>query len=333
MSDTSDIKILTINTKTVFKTSAAIERVKIHNNSSFFLRVYFGADAPNDPIPGGGWHDTIDPGGTPLMWIVGASSQAFENRSYVQSTPYQGVITIMPFLPVGLPSPIGVITGASLAYITGYYPGEWAQEGGEIEAYVQAAKQARYQVIEGGVSRAIATLTNQHANNIFLGPQIQLLSSTMPNLFDRNAQGVSAVNVYVYSCLLNIMNLGSLVGEFDGFLALDVRDSTAAIVRASSEFFRYQFVVMPNSWPAPQQQVIIPMFQGPTPLWVQLSMGQGVLQNGDIITMSHHITSSVGTWQNHINASLAVDTVNQTPLLTFPFPANPAYAINNPQTY
>jgi len=334
MSQTSQLYTLAPNVPNRITVTGQANRVRVVNDSSLYCRIYFGADAPRlatDP----GWHDTISPGDKPLLWITGGTGQSWwAQTGNAASTPFTGVIVILPFFPVGTTVPSGgVVTGASILYVTAFSPDENADRGGQTEAFVQAAKQGRVQAIEGGVFRSIATLLNTHANNVFLGTQVQLLSATMPNLFDRNAQAVSSVNAYVYSCMLNVMNYGPLMGTFDGFLALDIRDSTLAVVRVSVEFFRYQFIVAPDTWPAAQQQIVIPLFQGNTPLFVQLGLAQNQLVNGDVVVMSHHITTNTGTWQNHINASFMIDTVNQTPLLTFPFPSNPAWATNNPQTY
>lgn len=340
MSDTSDVKLLTLNTKTVFNTSAAIERVKIHNNSSFFLRVYYGADAPTDPSSGAGWHETIDPGGTPLCEVVGSSAQTFSNRSFVQSTPYLGVITIMPFLPTGAPlGGNGIIGGASLCFLTAYYPGEWAEEGGQIEAFVQAAKQGRYQSILGGVPSGIGvpvyTDETTANNTVLTGPMTGLTPAAQPNLFAANAAGASVVNMYVwyYHCLMRARTPA----------VARVNASVQAVITSNAFVVKVSSGVIPLTLEAVNFGADRILHIAPFPLLIPLVLGQGILASGDLVGFRYRFDTNaghtpIGSFELAHTFSFVVDAVNQTPLyaLSAPnvgagnFPWNAAF---NPQTY
>lgn len=334
MSDTSDVKVLTVNQKTVFNTSAAIERVKIHNNSSFFLRVYFGADAPASATDSG-WHDTIDPGGTPLMAIVGASSQVFTNRTFVQSTPYQGVITILPFLPVGaLMSAGGSITGGALCYLTGYYPGEWAQEGGEIEAFVQAAKQQRSQVVWGGIFNSIGTVTQLTPDGRF-GQAVAVLDPTIfPNLFADNANGVTIINAYIFGYFASFRALaaGTVIDYF-----IDIAETNAAenVIRFFQEAIRVNFAAVNGDGKSFS-------FAPAAPINIPISIPQGQLGANDHIFARFRVGGggfAAGQYSITNNFTWFIDGVNQTTLMFMPgvnpnSPIFPAYNGNtNPQTF
>lgn len=335
MSEASVIQTLVLNTPVQFRTSGAIDRVELHNDSAYYLRVYFGADAPTDPN-GGGWHETVGPGDHPLLWIVGASASAFSDRTnYIQSTPYAGVITVFPFLPVGalIAGGGGVVTGASLCFLTGYFPQEYAAGGNQTEAYVQAAKQGRYQVVLGASNRIIGNIDQGTPNHTPVGNSIQLLSTTMPNLFDRNAKGVSSVNVYVFGFTITIIeNNGTVPAIIDGFFNLEIRDSTLAITRVSSEAYRFLARVTPRMFGGESQRDIRADV-GAAPFLVQLGLAQNQLVSTDRVIVCYHIQSTVGTWRGEVNAYIAIDSVNQTPNFAYPFPANPGWATNNPQTY
>jgi len=340
VSDTSDVKLLTLNTKTVFNTSAAIERVKIHNNSSFFLRVYYGADAPTDPVSGAGWHETIDPGGTPLCEVVGNSAQTFSNRSYVQSTPYQGVITIMPFLPVGATIATGgVLSGASLCYLTAYYPGEWASEGGEIEAFVQAAKQGRYQgVVPGAIASfglgGFQAQTDQTATNEVQLFQIATLTPTIANNhFLANAAGQSLLNVYLFLYHAELENLSPGKSGIAYTLRFRLMDSTVTITRALIDIAPAFNLKSVNFESATRD------LQPPLPLVATLIVPQGALQTGDRVVVSQQRQGGAGIGQYTLIHSIiaAVDYINQSILTEIMPPIGvgltPAWQTYNPQTY
>lgn len=333
MSDTSDVKLLTLNQKTVFNTSAAIERVKIHNNSSFFLRVYFGADAPVSATDQG-WHDTIDPGGTPLMAIVGASSQVFTNRTYIQSTPYQGVITIMPFLPVGAQLVAGgIISGAALCYLTGYYPDEWAEQGGEIEAFVQAAKQARNQAVIGGVTsvcRLTMDETITEAHNILrnIGG-----SPLAPNLYTANAAGGSFCNVYVYgmTAYMETRSPAHSGVEFD--IALVVADSVFGVQRGITSLGQ-RFMLESINFGTDKIELAFP-----SPLVISIGITQNQLAQTDALWVEYNplIGTLHGSYLLRLSFWAVLDTINQSvdsAISGFGDTLiNPPWALYNPQTY
>lgn len=345
MSDTSDVKILTQNTKTVFNTSAAIERVKIHNNSSFFLRVYYGADAPTDPQSGAGWHETIDPGGTPLCEVVGNSAQAFQNRSFIQSTPYLGIITVMPFLPVGsLVQSGGVVAGGAFCYLTAYYPGEWAQEGGEIEAYVQAAKQPRVQIVTGGVEFGTTLNNGGQTDETFTGVTAlrvytlaSLNPSNAPNLFSQNANGVGNILiwVYVYGYWATLRTAGPATASIDYSPVIMLMNSTFTITKQANPFGRF-FLQASNF--GVDRVALTPT----NPILVPVGTTVGNLASGDVICLgiqNRSAATPTGIFEiNHYCLGVP-DTINATPLEAiqgaFGNQLNPnfAWATDNPQTY
>lgn len=336
MSDTSDVKTLTLNTKTLFNTSAAIERVKIHNNSSFFLRVYFGSDAPISATDQG-WHDTIDPGGTPLIEVVGNSAQTFTNRSYIQSTPYQGVITILPFLPVGaLTASGGVIGGAALCYLTAYYPGEWASEGGEIEAFVQAAKQARYQMAGPGGVVTAPTITYDQTTAFGTLTLVDTIGGPNGALFKANQAGASVINMYLFGWGGTFRNNGPNVAGATLQPAFATTDGTGAVVRTTTAISIPHLARSVNfctdNW----------AYLFPNPVIMQMSFLQGVLASGDTIRYRYENlnTDAQGVFSGTIWVLYAIDKVNQTPLLAIPLAPQAALLTNqpwnatfNPQTY
>lgn len=343
MSDTTDVKQLTLNTKTVFNTSAAIERVKIHNNSSFFLRVYYGADAPTDPASGAGWHETIDPGGTPLCEVVGNSAQTFANRSYIQSTPYLGVITVMPFLPVGaLQASGGVVSGLALCYLTAYYPGEWAQEGGEIEAYVQAAKQARYQDVDGGVNTSYSDALIDESTAAATYPELINLDNFnavyAPNLFAANQSitaGAMPIWVYIYGIWLTLRSKGPQTARLVCSPFLRLSDSTGAVTRrnapivtsvelCASNFGVDRFALAPSK-----------------PFAIACGANFNALATGDIMWagLQSVTVPSGGGWELSYVIQAGVDKINSSPLFAVAGflgnQANVAFQPSsfNPQTY
>lgn len=350
MSDTTDVKVLTLNQKTVFNTSAAIERVKIHNNSSFFLRIYYGADAPTDPNSGAGWHETIDPGGTPLCEVVGNSAQAFSNRSYIQSTPYLGVITVMPFLPVGaLAGAGGVVTGMALTYLTAYYPGEWAQEGGEIEAYVQAAKQARVQVADGGVFLPVGQTvaarfdeTYAPANAAQMAQIMTLSANVMPNVYAANAAaalGATPVLTYIYGFHVTLRARTPGVARVSFIPQLQIFDSTGVTPRASATaFFTTNAITLQASEYGVDRLVITPA----KPLIVPASAIFQSLALNDILWFGTFGPASLsGAFECEVRLIMGVDSINVVPLTSiqgfnqYLTSSNPVLAPStfNPETY
>lgn len=337
MSDTTDVKTLTINTPTVFNTSAAIDRVKIHNDSSMYLRVYFGADAPTDPTSGGGWHDTIGPGASPVVFIVGASSSAFANRSYKQSTPFLGVITVMPFLPTGAAVPSGIIIGASFCYLTAYYEGEPAESGGQVEAFVQAAKQGRYQEVIGGANgwqSAQPAITNQStADNTNLGSlgaaTLFLTPANAPALFAANAAGQSIVNMYIYGYQATLIARTPAVAVADIFVA-GVLSDAGFVARAVG-------AVIPMYLTARNFERDRFVFDVQFPLISRLIIPQGQLTSGDLLGFVYHVNSVRGAFDIAHNYRFEVDVINQSQDRNLSasnvqtnVPFNPVY---NPQTY
>lgn len=321
MSDTTDVKVLTLNQKTVFNTSAAIERIKLHNNSSFFLRVYYGADAPTDPASGAGWHDTIDPGGTPLLEVVGNSAQTFQNRSYIQSTPYLGVITVMPFLPVGaLAAAGGVITGLALCYLTAYYAGEWAQEGGEIEAYVQAAKQGRYQSVDGAVppTSGILSIDETYAPaNAQQGARIATFNPTVaPNLYAANASvvvGSVPIQCYLYALYITLRARTPAVARASFAPFLRVFDTTGATGHgAGTNLLNAPYTLTLQAADFGVDRYILAPSK---PLLVSVGVTNNTLASGDVLWLgSSSAWILVGAFELDVVAIIGVDLVNVMPL-------------------
>lgn len=342
MSDASDVKLLTVNAKTQFNTSAAIDRVKIHNDSSMYLRVYFGADAPQqatDP----GWHDTIGPGSSPLVAVVGASASVFSDRTnYVQSTPYLGVITVMPFLPVGAPTPTGIISGAAFCFIVSYYPNEVAEAGGQVEAFVQAAKQGRYQAVIGAAlnTGGIGFLTDETTtdNTVMTTMANSITTSNAPALFAANAAGSSPVNSYLMYYSATMRSRSPAVSSCYFVLNLGVTTNTFT-VRTSNSLL---VVFLTCAGGGTDRFVWTPTY----PVVARTFIGQNVLTSGDFVApIYRNFTGTGGLPSPAVNGQFEIyhhchfmiDVQNQSPDLAFntsaisnQFPWNATY---NPQTY
>ena len=330
MSDTTDVKALTQNVKTVFKTSAACDRVKIHNNSSMYLRVYFGADAPNDPTVGAGWHTTIDPGDKPVMGIVGAQSNPFSDRSYIQSTTYQGTITVMPFLPANnTQAGGGVVTGGAFCHMTAYYAGELAEDGSADEAYVQAVKQARYADVTGAVERYIVSIGNTDATaNLQTasgGGPIRITPASCPGLFAWAARvkgtpaDNTAINVYYYGTHADWSNTAagaaSCVWRVEAVIrdptdAFDIQVETLGLYRFGSAAAIVGGEHLEDKLPHPA--IVTLVVAGP-------GLGGIGIVNNLIFRIRYIRIATAGTWEMRFNTDVLFDGVNQNPCMDKPY--------------
>lgn len=352
MSEASAIKALTLNIKTVFQTTAAIDRVKINNNSSFYLRVYFGADAPTNATDPG-WHDTIDPGDKPLLGVVGASASAFTDRTnYIQSTPYLGTITIMPFLPAGGPlASGGIVSGGAFCHLTGYYPGEYADTGTGDEAYVQAAKQGRYMAPTGAVERYITSVANTDASANFATASgaafFTLTPARCPGLFawaekvNGTAQDIININVHYYGIVADWGNTAAGAASCVWRIEAVIRNAADTVDKVFETLGLYRF--------GSAAAVVAGEHlhdQPPHPALITLSLfGPGLggpgLVSGDIFKVRYVRLASAGTWETRMNTDVLVDELNQSGYMDRPYlpvvyasPSDAPYDANgNPQTW
>lgn len=342
MSQTSPLYNLTPDVKTQITVTAQANRIRVVNDSSLYLRVYFGADAPllaTDP----GWHDTISPGDKPLLWITGGTGQTWWAQSgNPSSTPFTGVITFLPFIPVGaLQSSGGVITGAAILYITAFSPDENADRGGQTEAFVQGAKQGRYQSVAGAILNTSGLSANSDqttANNTILinGILGGLTPSGVPALFAANAAGVSVINVYVYWYAATLRSKTPAIAFADYMLRIVLTDNVST-VKLGSQF-------LPVTLHAAGMGVDRFIFAPSHPVVVRLTLAQGQLVSGDLLSVQFRndinplSNPSLGVYDIKHTIALSFDAINQTPLLDIAqpnaafsvFPWNATY---NPQTY
>lgn len=343
MSDTTEIKALTINVPTTFRTSAACDRVKIHNNSSFYLQVYFFADPPSGAnVPG--WHATIDPGDKPLIGIVGAQSNPFADRTYVQSTPYLGTIIILPFLPAGLQLQSGgVVSGGSFCHITAYYPGEFAESTAGDEAYVQAVKQARYQAITGGVERYTASVDQATATGNFAlvnGAAFWTMTpARCPAIFDWfGTHGFVFLMVHFYGLFASYSPSNAVAVGVNFHVEAVLRDPTDAFDKGVETLGIYKGGS--NAGANPNQTVYI-HDQPSHPVIVPIFIG--ALASGDIFRVRYirDGLAGAGTFAMAMNADVLVDEVNQSTYFDRPYtsvayltPGEATYTpTGNPQTW
>jgi hypothetical protein len=338
VSDASEVKAIALNTLVRFNTSAAIDRVQIRNNSSMYLRVYFGADPPasaTDP----GWHETIDPGGKPLLGVVGASASSFADRSYDASTPYLGVISILPFLPAGqFLTSGGVLIGGSFCHLTGYYPGEFAEGESGDEVYVQAVKQGRYQAVLGGYVSSVGSTTQASVDKTKVGQAVAILSSAVYGaLLAANATAASVVNIYIGGYFAYLRPTGAGQDACVWFMDVALMDAAEVIERASTEFWRGSagsdntaatFRVGTVNNPMPPGGICIP-----------LVIPKNAMAPNDHVLIRYRTSATAGIFQLDHNAYAVVDSQNMSQLMAMPglhpqdgspHPFNPQF---NPQTW
>jgi hypothetical protein len=341
MSQTSQLYTLVPNVASKVSVTGQANRVKIFNDSAMYLRVYFGADAPRLPTDPG-WHETVSPGDRPLLWITGGTgTQWWGNTGYQGATPFYGVIIIMPFFPVGAPTQSGgVVTGISIAYITAYAPDENAESGATVEAFVQAAKQGRYQSVTGGnLSFAtLGTATDQNTPNNFDmigGGGIQMTTTNSPNVYAANAAGQSVINCYIYGYMATLRNFNPSLASVNYSVALACVDNLSAVI--------VQNVFLNVTLQSVNFGVDRVIFTPAVPILLRLVVAQNALASGpnkiDVLyrTNTTPAPQTVGVYQISHQIMYTMDTVNQSPLFAltpptsaFVFPWNATY---NPQTY
>lgn len=340
MSQTSPLYNLTPNVKTQITVTAQANRIRVVNDSSLYLRVYFGADAPilaTDP----GWHDTISPGDKPLLWITGGTGQTWWAQSgNASSTPFTGVITFLPFFPVGAILPSGLISGASILYITAFSPDETADRGGQTEAFVQGSKQGRFQSVLGAMvghlGQPVYTDETTLDSTVLTGPMYSITTLKAPNLLTANAAGQSAVNMYVWDYICTMRARTPAVARLNAWVE-GVITSNAFVVKASSSLI--PLVLTANNFGA-DRFLFLPSF----PMLIGFVLAQGALVSGDLVGFRYRFDASaghapLGSFELAHVFSFSVDVINQSPLyaLSTPnaaaatgFPWNATY---NPQTY
>lgn len=340
MSDASIVQTLTLNQTTSFQTPPGVNRVKIHNDSSYYLRVYFGLGPPGS-ANSGGWHDTIGPGASPVLPIVGAaqsSQQGLDLTNSNTSATYAGQVVVLPFLPVGAPLPSGgVISGAALCYLTSYYPNELTDSGGQVEAFVQAAKQGRYQL--AGPGSVVATPTIAYDQTTALGTLTLLDNIGGPSgaLFKANQAGVSVINLYLFAWGGTFRNLGPNVaslGQEPGFAITatggsPTRQATFITVQRLSQTVNFGA----DNW----------AYHFLNPVLIQFSFLQGVLASTDELHYRfspYSPPTGQGVFDGTLWATYLLDKINQTPLFALPPQPEPGVltnmawnAVYNPQTY
>ena len=340
MSDASLIQTLTLNQPSYFTTPTGIDRVKVHNDSGYYLRVYFGLGAPSSAT-GSGWHGTVSPGASPVLPVVGASTstEGLDLTNSRTTGVYQGQVIILPFLPAGAQlSSGGVITGSSLCFLTSYYPGEYAEPGGQIDAYVQGAKQQRVQSVGGGILRYMCDTTQANPNPVMsltvAGSVFWTFSPVdQPNLFAANTAGPSWVFTYIYGfhCDFDVTSAGGSVYIFH--LQLQITSAGGGVVRNQRGFGVYRVGSPTNA----QHEHLD---HCPSrPLVVGLALNQNTLAVNDELRVLLVSDGTANNWALRANLDFSVDIVNQYPLFEIPSEAfggagnavyNPAY---NPQTW
>lgn len=337
MSEASIVQSLVLGQMTAFSTPTGIDRVKVHNDSSFYLRVYFGLGAPSG-ANSGGWHATVSPGARPVLQVVGAASGSigldFTNSQTTGS--YQGQVVVLPFSPAGaILTSGGVLTGGSLCYLTSFYPGEYAEPGGQVDAFVQGAKQGRYQGTQGGVVPYIGAVDQGSPDGTMIGVASLLTSTRTPYLFAANKAGASLIHCYMYGHFCSWSPVAGAVSALNFHLDVALMDSTLTVVRASAEIARYKAgVIGANITPACEYINDQPC----RPRRSQLSIAQGVLQENDNVVVRFRNDGQVGNWASTHNIDMLIDMVNQTPLYEMPHLPSPVQtapynAVTNPQTY
>jgi hypothetical protein len=342
MSQTTPIQAMTLNTATRFRVSVQSDRVRVANDSSNYLLVYFGAQPPSLTSPlSSGWHETVGPGDHPLIYVPGAPGQDWWiNHDYGISGPFEGSVWIMPFSPAGVTLPGGgVLTGASFCYVTSYAPNEPASGGNQTEAFVQGAKQGRYQGVEGGCLGVIGTTSNGTADKTRIGvPPAILTPANAPNLFAANAAvAFSVINIYIYHYFAYVSPGAGLSGK-TWSLEVAVTNAAETVDRDSLEFGRYAFNA-DSTVAANINQSSVVEESMPHPLAVALQIPQNTLVSGDLVVIRIRNTATVGTYNLFHNVGALVDLVNMNPLTAVPtvlYPIGfvPSYnATYNPQTY
>lgn len=353
MSDASIIQSLTIDTIAAFATPTGVDRVKVHNDSGFYLRVYFGLGAPSS-ANATGWHATVSPGASPVLPVVGAAygPVGLDYNNARQAGTYQGQVIILPFLPAGGQlSSGGVVSGGAFCYLTSFYPGEYAEPGGQVDAFVQAAKQGRYQEVTGAVERYITSVaqTDASANmpTASGASYFTLTPARCPGLFawaakvKGTAGDVTNINVHYYGMHADWGNTAagaaSAVWRIEGV----IRDAADTLDKAVETLGVYRA----GSAAAPVASEHI-SDQPSHPAMVSLSVfGPGAggpgLASGDIFRVRYIRIATAGTWETRINVDVLIDELNQSGHMDRPYvpvvyasPTEAPYDANgNPQTW
>lgn len=345
MSDTSIVQPLTLGAVLSFNTSPNITRVKVHNDSSYYLRVYFGLGPPSR-ADSGGWHATVGPGSSTVLPVVGAATtrESLDLTNSQAAATYPGQVNVLPFLPVGATNPIsGVVTGAAYCYITSYYANEAPEPGGQVEAFVQAAKQGRYQEVHGGqtgqTGLQLVPLTQASTTDTLTVKLLNFTSSTAPNLYTANAAGSSFVYVYVYWLWFKLRNLGPNVAGCHANFRLYLTNSSDTIPAVNAQNIPLDvFLTAPNF--GTDQLVYAPA----NPLVIGFSVAQNALPSVahvwlglfSFVSSGSSPHPNVGQWEMVTAAHGLVDTVNQSALYDKPTQTlnnPPAWSTSNPQTY
>lgn len=343
MSEASIIQQLTLNQPLTFSTTTGIDRVKIHNDSSYYLRVYFGLGAPAS-ANAGGWHDTISPGASPVIAVVGAA-RAVTGLDLTNSQnrgSYQGQVIVLPFLPVGAPSPTGVLTGAALCYLTGFYPDEYAETAGQVEAFIQAAKQGRYEFVPGASNSFVGvpfyTDETTADSTVMNGPMFQITSGGAPNLFAANAAGQSQIVMYLwaYECVMRCRT--PAVARVNAWVQSVVTDSTLTTVKGSSGLIPLTLSAVNFGT---DRFLLTPAY----PMQMRAIIAQNALVSGDLMGFRYRTDTNaghipIGSFELAHTFSFYFDVINESVNYAIGIPnslaaanAFPWNATYNPQTY
>lgn len=132
MSQSFPAKAIVAGTAVKFTVNKNAVNVKILNDSTLWLAVYFGSDPPpgnGTTDAGAGWHAQVRPGGEPALGVVGAFNQDFRNILSYQGTGFTGDVWIYPYSPQMLAS-AGTVSQAQAVAVIAYDANEPVPQGG-----------------------------------------------------------------------------------------------------------------------------------------------------------------------------------------------------------
>jgi hypothetical protein len=339
MSQTSPIMTLTLNTALHFTVSVQCDRVRIVNDSSVYLLVYFGREPPSATDPTStGWNETISPGARPVITVTGAPGQDWwRDHSYAIDGPFDGNIWVLPFLPSNQFQPSGgTLFGASYCYVTSFLQGEPAADEGQVEAFVQAVKQSRMQAVLGSIL-PVALVTDETfgAANKRVGLLTSVTSANMPNHFAANAEGASLMNVYIWFYLLTMIPTNVDTASTDITLFAGLYNSTGVTLKSTGTSL--------GTWSlrATGNFSISPLHHDRTgwslanPMISRISIPQGTLVSGDTIQIFASSANVSGAFTLRHNIGFLVDAVNQSKdeALSSQNTSNQAWSAFNPQAF